>query len=83
MKYNYLFPTKISLKKNYFNSKLNTNDELDKDLITKTEYNYNSNLLLKSSIVNRNYLKYVVLPNALCSTDYLENKQNGGFFDEL
>ena len=54
-KYNYSFPTKISLRKHIFNlNKLrNNNNEIDKDLITKTDYNYS---LLKSSKINRNYL---------------------------
>jgi hypothetical protein len=52
----YLYSTKISLKKNFYNlNNLRKNYEIDKNLITKT--NYNSNSLLKSSIIKRNKLK--------------------------
>ena len=52
----YLYSTKISLKKNFYNlNNLRKYYEIDKNLITKTNYNLNS--LLKSSIIKRNKLK--------------------------
>ena len=55
--YNYnLFPTKISLKKNFFKlNKIKKDDENDKDLIYNTDYN--SDFLIKSPILSLNNYK--------------------------
>ena len=53
----YLYSTKISLKKNFYNlNNLRKYYEIDKNLITKTNYNSNSLIFMGNFIVFKRFI---------------------------